>query len=63
MGFLRILCLGLVYPGLFRNVIRSVVAADMCTTGFNGFICHLHTIGTHIGDQTNGLTIQRHTFV
>ena len=63
MGFLRILGLVAIGIGLFRHVIVTVFLADRRADGDDGFLTHADAIGPHIGDQADGLTAERNTFI
>ncbi len=63
MGFLGILGLGRIETRLLRHVASAELVADGAACGIDRFRCHLHTVGTHIGDQTDGLATDIDTLV
>ncbi len=61
--FLGVLRLGRIEAWLFRQVAVAELAADRLTCGLDRFWRHLHTVGTHIGDQTDGFAADINTFI
>ena len=50
MCFLRVLCLGGIKARLLRQVLCAILAGDRSARGIIGFWCHVHAVGSHIGD-------------
>ena len=50
VGFLRVLLLGGIAPGLLRQILRAIIALNVIARGMIGFFSHVDAIGPHIGD-------------
>ncbi len=61
--FLGVLRLGRIEARLLRHVARSELVEHGGTGSVDGFRCHLHTVGTHIGNETDSLAADIDTFI
>ncbi|MNU66642.1 hypothetical protein D3C71_559620 [compost metagenome] len=61
--FLGVLGLGGIETRLFRDVTVAELLADGKAGGIDRFRRHLHAVGTHIGDQTDGLAADIDAFI
>jgi len=60
---LRVLRLALVDRLFGRQVVGGEVVRDVTADLGDGFVGQVHRVGTHIGDQTDGLAADVHAFV
>src|SRR4029077_20753924 len=63
MRFLRILRLGLIPTWHRRNVFATLIALDHAADRADRLFGYLDAIGSHIGDQTDGLAVDIDPFV
>jgi hypothetical protein len=63
VGLLRVLGLGRVLARRARHVAVAVFLADHPARGLHGFRRHVDAVGTHIGDETDGLAADVDAFV
>ena len=56
MGFLSVFGAGFINPRRIWQVSVAMVTGNDPAHGGDRLLAHLHAIGSHIGDQTNGFT-------
>ncbi len=61
--FLRVLGLAGIIARLFRHIFRAEALADCIAGRIDGFRRHLHTVGTHIGDQAGSFATDIDAFI
>lgn len=61
--FLGVLGFGRILARLFRQVFRTEFLGNGIACGVDCLGCHLHAVGSHIGDQTGGLAADLHAFI
>ena len=63
MGFLRILGAGAKHPRLFGQILLAKICVDQISTSGDGVLRKSHAVGSHIGDQADGLAIDLDPFI